>query len=131
MLVPESKVALAVKVFAPAKVCVPVVTAPEAEAEAEGITALAPVEELTVGPAVVPAVQVRLVSTFASAAFQLVELPPVAVITPSTSNAVAGVVVPIPTLPVALITARVVSLVEKIKGWLVFVAITLCPELFT
>jgi hypothetical protein len=51
------------KVFVPAKVWSPVVTAPEADALAVGIVALVPVDELIVGPAVVPPVTLKLVAT--------------------------------------------------------------------
>jgi hypothetical protein len=50
------------KVLTPAQVCAPVVTTPEAVADAVGRVALFPVEEVTIGPAVVPAVIPRLVA---------------------------------------------------------------------
>jgi hypothetical protein len=54
-------------VLTPAKVWAPVVIAPDAVALAVGITALVPVDELTCGPAVVPAVHERLVPTLTCA----------------------------------------------------------------
>ena len=49
-------------VFMPAKVCAPVVTTPDAVALAVGSVAFVPVDELTVGPAVVPPVTLRFVA---------------------------------------------------------------------
>lgn len=55
------------KVFTPAKVWFPVVTAPETVPLAVGSVTLLPVEELIVGPAVVPPVMLRLVPTLTCA----------------------------------------------------------------
>ena len=65
------------KVLAPANVCVPVVTIPEADALALGIVTLVPVDELIIGPAVVPAVAVKL----AAAALIVIDPVPFVIVT--------------------------------------------------
>ena len=52
-----------VNVLAPAQLCAPVVTTPEAVALAVGKVTLLPVEEVMVGPEVVPALTPRFVAT--------------------------------------------------------------------
>lgn len=55
------------KVFTPAQVCAPVVTTPDAVALAVGSVALVPVDDVTTGPAVVPAVMPKFVATLTCA----------------------------------------------------------------
>ena len=61
LAVPEPTFKFVLNVFSPAISCDPVVMAPEAVALADGIAAPVPVDEFTVGPAVVPAVHDKFV----------------------------------------------------------------------
>jgi hypothetical protein len=88
-----------------------VVTAPEAVALALGITAFVPVEEFTVGPAVVPAVHERFVATLtcAPAAMPSSFVLSAATKTPAFEVVAAGNVV---FVPVDDVTVTVVALTE-------------------
>ena len=95
-------------VLVPAHVWAPVVTTPEAVALAVGSVALVPVDDVTIGPAVVPAVIPKLVATLTCAPAAMpssfVLLAPVN--SPASAVVAAGIVA---LVPVELLTVPVVA----------------------
>jgi hypothetical protein len=107
-------------VFTPANVWFPVVITPDADAVAVGSVAFVPVDEVTIGPAVVPAVMPRFVATLtcAPAAIPSNFVLSALVINPASDVVAAGIVA---LVPVELLTVPVVVAVLYVR----FVAGTL------